>query len=97
MATKSCPYVLFPIFLSCHSRGSGNPGQKKSLCLLDLRVKPEDDNTKQPENEPEKENRPKGRPVKRRCLCEKIRDLSGRTSGLFDAPVHKTMSAAFQS
>ena len=56
MATQSCPgfmccsrffSLVIPAFsLFCHSRESGNPGQKKSLCFLDLRVKPEDDKTK---------------------------------------------------
>ena len=49
---------------------------------MDLRVKPEDDRESMSKDQ---------------ALCEKIRDFSGRTSGLFDAPVHKTMSAAFQS
>ena len=35
--------LSFPLFFSCHSRESGNPGEMKYLCPLDLRVRTEDD------------------------------------------------------
>ena len=35
--------LSFSVSLYCHSHENGNPGQMKSLCPLDLRVKPEDD------------------------------------------------------
>ena len=56
-------------------------------------IKPENDNTKNCL----KKNGQKTGMSKDQALCEKNPGLSGRTSGLFDAPVHKTMSAAFQS